>query len=63
MMLLANEIIFNQFSTPSKQIESKIKRDNDLFWNVYKNNPTEAIELLKDTDEQVVTSLTKVKKK
>ena len=46
-----------------KQRESTIKRDNDLFWNVYKNNPTEAIELIKETEEQVVTSLTKVKKK
>lgn len=46
-----------------KQRESKIKRDNDLFWNVYKNNPTEAIELIKETDEEIVTSLTKVKKK
>ena len=31
-----------------KQRESTIKRDNDLFWNVYKNNPTEAISLLKE---------------
>ena len=46
-----------------KQKESTIKRDNDLFWNVYKNNPSEAVELLNETNEQVVTSLTKVKKK
>ena len=46
-----------------KQKESKIKRDNDIFWNVYKNNPTEAIELIKETDEEIVTNLNKVKKK
>lgn len=43
--------------------ESKIKKDNDLFWNIYKNNPNEAIELIKENDEQVVTTLTKVKNK
>ena len=46
-----------------KQKESKIKKDNDLFWNIYKNNPNEAIELIKENDEQVVTTLTKVKNK
>ena len=46
-----------------KQKESIIKKDNELFWNVYKTNPTEAIELIKESDEEVVTSLTKVKKK
>lgn len=43
--------------------ESKIKKDNDLFWNIYKNNPNEAIELIKENDDQVVTTLTKVKNK
>ena len=43
--------------------ESKIKKDNYLFWNIYKNNPNEAIELIKENDEQVVTTLTKVKNK
>ena len=46
-----------------KQKETTIKKDNDLFWNIYKNNPNEAIELIKESDEQVVTTLTKVKNK
>lgn len=48
-----------------KQRESTIKRDNDLFWNVYKNNPTEAISLLKENikDNDEIKTYTKVRKK
>ena len=58
--------IYEQASTEIslfKQKESKIKRDNDFFWNIYKNSPSEAIELIIETDEEIVTNLTKVKKK
>ena len=48
-----------------KQRESTIKRDNDIFWNVYKNNPTEAISLIKESikDEEEITIHTKVRRK
>lgn len=46
-----------------KQQESKIKNDNGLFWNVYKNNPSEAIELLINNTYEQVTLNTRIKKK
>lgn len=47
-----------------KQRESTIKRDNDLFWNVYKNNPTEAISLLKENikDNDEIRTYTKIRR-
>ena len=46
-----------------KQKESKIKKDNDLFWNIYKNNPNEAITKLKENETHNITPYTRIKNK
>ena len=45
-----------------KQQESKAKNDNGLFWNVYKNNASAPIELLKNSDKTEITLHTRIRK-
>jgi len=47
-----------------KQQESLVKKDEGLFWNIYKKNPQEAILALTNIDaEKEITEYTKVRRK
>lgn len=46
-----------------KQYESKLKKDNELFWNFYRETPATAIEILQNSKSIEITSYTRVRKR
>lgn len=60
------ETIYEYAQVEIRQIklrETRAKTDENLFWNIYKKNPEEAIKLLKESDKTAVTAYTRVRKK
>jgi hypothetical protein len=43
--------------------ESRLKKDNELFWNVYKETPEKAIAILQNSKLVEITPYTRVRKR
>ena len=58
--------LYNQAQTELglfKQRESRLKKDNIYFWNLYNENPEEVIMLIKDVEDFKITPYTRIRKR